>query len=129
VLTTATGTRRERFREWRRERPFIGAMLLCVSAVFLLLPAYTTFRVGDVLVSISTISGVSTLFLGVFMALCGVGVLVRPGLRVPAGVVAMLVALVALPAANFGGFLLGTLLGVVGSSAVLAWTAQPRRNK
>ncbi|WP_455901234.1 DUF6114 domain-containing protein [Rhodococcus gordoniae] len=129
MLTTVTGTRRERFREWRHERPFTGATLLCVSAVLLLLPAYTTFRVGDVLVSISTISGVSTLFLGALMALCGVGVLVRPGLRVPAGVIAMLVALVALPAANFGGFLLGTLFGVVGSSAVLAWTAQSRRSR
>ncbi|MDV7353796.1 DUF6114 domain-containing protein [Rhodococcus oxybenzonivorans] len=115
-------TRRERFRHWRGMRPFGGAVMLTVSAVFLLLPAYSTLEVGDLLISISTISGVSTLFLGASMLLCAGSVLVRPKTRVTAGGGAMLLALVALPAANFGGFGVGTLMGVLGAAATLAWT-------
>jgi hypothetical protein len=121
-MGTPTRSRRQRFRRWRRARPFWGAVLLGCSGAFLLLPAYTTIHVGDLLVSISTISGVSTLLLGTLVLLCAGSVLARPGVRVPAGVCAMILALVALPAANFGGFVVGTLLGVLGSSAVLAWT-------
>jgi ABC-type uncharacterized transport system permease subunit len=114
--------RRARFSRWRRDRPFWGATLLVASGLLLLLPAYTTFHVGDVLITISTISGVSTLLLGALMVLCGVASLLRPSVKLPAGVSAMIIALVALPAANFGGFIIGTLLGIVGASLVLAWT-------
>ncbi|MCQ4122563.1 DUF6114 domain-containing protein [Rhodococcus sp. FXJ9.536] len=113
--------RRERFRQWRGVRPFWGAVMLVVSGVFLLLPAYTTAEVGDLLISISTISGVPTLFLGASMLVCAGSVLVGPKTRIPAGVGALLLALVALPAANFGGFGVGTLMGVLGAAATLAW--------
>jgi hypothetical protein len=56
------------------------------------------------------------------MLLCGVASLLRPSVKLPAGVCAMIIALVALPAANFGGFIIGTLLGIVGASLVLAWS-------
>jgi hypothetical protein len=118
--------RRAKFAQWRGERPFWGATLLIASGLFLLLPAYTTFHVGDVLITISTISGVSTLLLGALMLLCGFVSLLRPAAKLPAGVCAMIIALVALPAANFGGFIVGTLLGIVGASLVLAWTDAAR---
>ncbi|MCZ4076502.1 DUF6114 domain-containing protein [Rhodococcus sp. H36-A4] len=128
-------SRSARFRSWRASRPFWGGALLVVSGLCLLLPAFATIRVGDLLISISTISGVSTLLLGSLMLVCAGTVLLQPGARVPAGVVAMLLALVALPAANFGGFFIGTLLGVVGSAAALSWrriedapTAMPSTN-
>ncbi|SCC68747.1 MULTISPECIES: DUF6114 domain-containing protein [Rhodococcus] len=114
-------TKRTAFTAWRRQRPFAGAVLLGASAGLMLLPAVVTVRLGDVLISISTIAGVSTLMLAVLMALCAVSVLLRVDARVPAGVCAMVLSLVALPAANFGGLLVGTLAGVVGSALVLAW--------
>ncbi|PND52998.1 MULTISPECIES: DUF6114 domain-containing protein [Rhodococcus] len=113
--------RRQRCRRWRAERPFWGGTALAVSGLVLLLPAYTTFRIGEVLVSISTISGVSTLLLGALMLVCAGSALLRPSTRVTAGVSGMILALVALPAANFGGFLVGTLLGVLGASLTMAW--------
>jgi hypothetical protein len=128
VLTEQVApTRRVRFRGWRTTRPFWGGALLIASGLFLLLPAYTTFHIGDVLITISTISGVSTLLLGALMLLCGTAPLIRPTVRLPAGASAMIIALVALPAANFGGFIIGTLLGVVGASLLLAWgdSAEP----
>jgi len=125
MLTRHPSDLRARFRLWRGGRPFWGGVVVIASGLFLLLPAYATFHVGDVLISISTIAGVSTLLLGVFMLLCGALPLLRPALRLPAGVGAMIIALVALPAANFGGFVVGTLLGIIGASLLLAWTSSP----
>jgi hypothetical protein len=64
---------------------------------------------------------VSTLLLGALMLVCAGSILMHGVARVPAGVAAMVLALVALPAANFGGYVLGTVLGVLGSAATLAW--------
>ncbi len=55
------------------------------------------------------------------MLVCGVSVLINPMVRVPAGVAAFVVALVALPAANFGGFIVGSVLGILGAAATLSW--------
>lgn len=116
------GGRRERFRSWRAQRPFVGAVLMALSSVLLFLPAFSTLEIGDVLVSVSTIGGVSTLVLGSFMVLCAAAVLLgAAAVRIPAGLGAMLIALIALPAANFGGFVLGTVLGVLGSAYALTW--------
>ncbi|MCZ4560870.1 DUF6114 domain-containing protein [Rhodococcus sp. IEGM 1401] len=115
--------RRARFRQWRATRPFWGGVFLTASGAMLLLPALATVEVGDLLISISTIAGVSTLMLGSMMLVCAFSVLVRAEARVPAGVAAMILALVALPAANFGGYVLGSLFGVIGSAATLAWAA------
>jgi hypothetical protein len=116
-----SSTQRSRFRQWRSERPFWGGVALVASGLLLLLPAVATVKVGDVLISISTIAGVSTLLLGALMLVCAGSILMHDVARVPAGVAAMVLALVALPAANFGGYVLGTVLGVLGSAATLAW--------
>lgn len=71
-------------------------MAVIASGLFLLLPAYTTFHVGE-----------------------------RPTVRLPARVNAMIIAIIALPAANFGGFVVGTLLGIMGASLIHAWTHSP----
>ncbi|WP_279387059.1 DUF6114 domain-containing protein [Rhodococcus sp. Eu-32] len=127
LTSSSNSTRRERFRRYRRTRPFWGGVQLIASAAFIVLPPLSSFHVGDVLLSVSTIAGVSTLLLGTLMSLCAFFVLTSPHARVPGGVVAMILALVALPAANFGGYLVGTLVGVTGSAAVLAW--QPDRTE
>jgi len=106
---------------WQHATVKTGSILLGVSAGLLLLPAVVTVRLGDVLISISTIAGVSTLLLAALMALCAASALLRVDTRLPAGVCAMILSLVAIPAANFGGLIMGTLAGVVGSAFVLAW--------
>lgn len=110
-----------RLRRWRSTRPAAGGVLLGASGLFLLLPALTTLHVGDLLITITSIAGVSTVLLGALMLLCSAAVLLRPQTRVPAGVSAVILALVALPAANFGGFLAGTVLGIVGAAFALSW--------
>ena len=68
------GSRRERFALWRRLRPFAGGVWLAFSAAFLALPAITSLHIGDVLVTISTIAGVSTALLAALMAVCAISV-------------------------------------------------------
>lgn len=119
--------RRARWRAWRHRRPFGGAMFLLISAALLGVPAITTIHLGDVLVTVSTVAGVSTILLSAMMAVCGISVLTNAAARIPAGVAALILALVALPAANFGGFLLGTAAGIVGSALTLAWASSEQQ--
>ncbi|WP_331386522.1 DUF6114 domain-containing protein [Rhodococcus sp. MEB064] len=46
-----------RGRGWRSRRPFWGGVLICSSAAFLLLPAFTSLRIGDLLITITSIAG------------------------------------------------------------------------
>lgn len=109
------------FRDWTHRRPFGGGICLVISAILIGLPSLNNFRIGDLILTVSTISGVSTVVLAIAMGVCAVAALLWSHVRVIAGIAAMIVALVAFPAANFGGYVLGTLLGVVGASLVLAW--------
>ncbi|CAI38235.1 DUF6114 domain-containing protein [Corynebacterium jeikeium] len=110
-----------RFAEWRRGRPFVPGLLVLLSGVVIMTPAYLTVRISDLLVMISTLSGVSTLFLGVAQIMFGLGIWLKPSTSVYLGVFAILLSLVALPASNIGGFLLGSLLGIFGGAFALAW--------
>lgn len=110
-----------RFAEWRRGRPFVPGLLVLLSGVVIMTPAYLTLRINDLLVMISTLSGVSTLFLGAAQIMFGLGIWLKPATAPYLGVFAILLSLVALPASNIGGFLLGSLLGIFGGAFALAW--------
>lgn len=114
-----------RFRRWKHVRPFTGGVCLLIAAVFIGLPALSGFRIGDVVLTLSSVSGVSTVWLSVLMALCGVAALFWLRSRLLAGLSGMVIALVAFPAANFGGYILGTLFGIMGASFTLAWRPLP----
>ncbi|WP_296215831.1 DUF6114 domain-containing protein [uncultured Corynebacterium sp.] len=117
----ASKGRLARFAEWRRGRPFVPGLLVLLSGVVIMTPAYLTVRISDLLVMISTLSGVSTLFLGAAQIMFGLGIWLKPSTSVYLGVFAILLSLVALPASNIGGFLLGSLLGIFGGAFALAW--------
>ncbi|MCG8915204.1 DUF6114 domain-containing protein [Actinokineospora sp. PR83] len=122
----AAGGQRSRFARRRRERPFRAGVFLLVSAVAIAVPPYATFRLGDAVISIRTLGGVSALLIGALMAICGLSLWVRPQYRIAAGTTAALLSLIALVTSNLGGFLVGTLSGLVGSALALAWTDRPR---
>ncbi len=122
---TGTATGREgivgRFSAWRRRRPFIPGLLIILAGVVIMTPAYLTIEVMDILVMISTISGVSTLVIGAALVMFGLGTWFRPETSTYLGVFSIIVAIVALPTSNFGGFFVGTLLGIIGGVFALAW--------
>ncbi|WP_293819948.1 DUF6114 domain-containing protein [uncultured Corynebacterium sp.] len=118
-----------RFAEWRRNRPFVPGLLVLLSGVVIMTPAYLTLRISDLLVMISTLSGVSTLFLGAAQIMFALGIWLKPATAPYLGVFAILVSLVALPASNIGGFLLGSLLGIFGGAFALAWESGERSER
>ena len=113
----------QRFRRWRNGRPF--------SSIIIAAPAYITIRISDLLVMISTISGVSTLLIGVLLAMFGLGAWFQPATSNYVGVLGIIVAIIALPTSNLGGFIIGSLLGIIGGAFTFAWQPgeQKRRTK
>ncbi len=116
----------ERFKIWRKKRPFAGGLLLILSGVVIAAPAYITIHISDLLVMISTVSGVSTLLIGALLIMFGLGAWFRPETATYVGVLGILVAIVALPTSNIGGFVIGSLLGIIGGALTFAWQPKER---
>lgn len=95
-------------------------MLLASAVVFLAVP-FATLRVGDLVVSLATPGGSAAVLVAAVLACCGGTVWARPSARVPCGVVAMIAALVGVATSNLGGLIVGSVLGVLGAAAALAW--------
>ena len=124
----------ERFRTWRRGRPFWGGFLLAVAGIEILVaPAAQSLVLPIDLIIHSGIAGVSGTLIG--LLLIGLGVLswLQPVQNVFFGVVGLLLALVTFVTSNFGGFVIGMLLGIIGGSLVFAWgptaRTEPRRSR
>lgn len=114
------------FRTWRRSRPFIAGLLLICAGAVIVAPAYMTLEILDLLVVISTISGVSTLLIGALLIMFGIGAWLKPATAPYLGVLSIIIGVIALPTSNFGGFLLGTGLAIVGGALALAWEPRDR---
>ncbi|MEV4729771.1 DUF6114 domain-containing protein [Saccharopolyspora sp. NPDC049426] len=116
-----------RFREWRYTRPFWAGVLTELAGIAIMTPPYGTLRFGDAVVALKTLGGVSATVLGVVLVMCGLAHWLRPATRIPVSVLVMVVSLLALVAANLGGFLIGTLLGVAGGALGLSWQPAARQ--
>ena len=133
---TSTGNARQRlrrawrlYRDWRRSRPFWSGITLLLAGLIILAPPYATLRVSNLVISISTLGGVSSLLIGVLLICAAVSLWIRPQFRLAAGISAVLLGLLALATANLGGFLAGTLLALVGGALAMSWGEKtaPRR--
>lgn len=111
------------WRAWRRSRPFWGGILLAAAGAELLLIPLPMNSMGLIL-HIGT-GGVLGILIGALLIVCALLIWFNPGQRVFYSIVAVLVSIAALIATNLGGFLLGTLLGVIGGSLAFAWTPAP----
>lgn len=115
----------QRFRRWRRTRPFWAGIFLIASGLVILAPPFAALHLGDLVISLSTLGGASALIIGVMLIVLGISLWIRPQFRLPAGIAAGLLALVSLPAANLGGLIIGMLLGVLGAALAISWSDQP----
>ncbi|WP_312907528.1 DUF6114 domain-containing protein [Natronosalvus caseinilyticus] len=124
-MTTETDSRSRwtRFNEWRVQRPFLGAILLCLAGIII------TWVPMQILPDIIFIGGEMAGFLsigamfGVFVFVTGVFALYRPGSSDVIGVVGIVLSIFSLFGA-LGGLLVGMFLGILGGNLCLAW--QPR---
>ncbi|WP_150250565.1 DUF6114 domain-containing protein [Nocardiopsis deserti] len=127
ALTLLRGGR-ERFRNWRRGRPFWGGLLLVIAGVELLVaPAAQSLILPINLIAYTGIAGVSGPLIAVLLITLGVLSWFQTAQHLFFGVVGLMLALVSFVTSNFGGFVIGMLLGIVGGSLVFAWA--PRVNR
>lgn len=122
-------TPRARFRQWRRGRAFWAGVFSLVSGLLILFPPFASLKLGDAVITLNTLSGVSALIVGAVLVMCGVSFWARPQYRMPAGVVALLVSLVAIVTANLGSLLIGTLCGVIGAALGIAWSPEGKHGR
>ncbi|WP_116244222.1 DUF6114 domain-containing protein [Nocardiopsis sp. FIRDI 009] len=124
----ALGTVWGRFRSWRRTRPFWGGLLLVAAGAELLVaPAAQSLILPIDLIIYAGIAGVSGTLIGVLLIAIGVLSWLQPVQHTFFGLVGLLLALVSFVTSNFGGFVIGMLLGIVGASLVFAWAPRVRR--
>jgi Family of unknown function (DUF6114) len=107
-------------RAWRRARPFWAGVFLIVAGAEILVIPLPKHLMGMIL-HIGT-GGVLGILIGALLITCALLLWFSPAQRTFYAVVAVLLSIVALIATNLGGFIIGTLLGVLGGSLGFAWT-------
>lgn len=110
---------RATFRHFRRTRPFWGSLILLLGAYYVGNPLFGgtwAFYVN------MGVKGVTPLLIAFGMAAAALVALVMPAQRHFPALIASALSVAALPLANLGGFIMGTLFGIIGSGMVFAWT-------
>ncbi|WP_328302263.1 DUF6114 domain-containing protein [Streptomyces sp. NBC_00435] len=113
-----------RWRRWRRGRPFWGGLFAVLAGAEIcalpLAPLKIMLQQG--------VAGIPSVLMGIVMIVLGITAWFSPAQRSLAGVLTTLIATAALVLSNLGGFLIGTLLGILGGGLMFAWQpygAQP----
>ncbi|WP_462413356.1 DUF6114 domain-containing protein [Neobacillus sp. Marseille-QA0830] len=107
---------RARFRNWRARRPFWGATLCILSGLVIL---WVPAKLYEVAVAPGSIIFVG-FFLGGLTLLLGVLSYIMPRLSTLLGVLAIFSSVLSIMGA-LGGFLIGTILGILGGAMLIAW--------
>ncbi|MFF4210330.1 DUF6114 domain-containing protein [Streptomyces sp. NPDC001796] len=120
-----TSRPRAAFRRWRASRPFWGGLLLALGGAEILLTEKASLKV----VMHIGMQGVAGYLLPTVMVLCGLLTLFNPTQRLFYSLIGILVSLGTWLTSNLGGFLIGLLLGAVGSCLAFGWLPdqEPRR--
>lgn len=118
---------RSAFRRWRAGRPFWGGLLLALGGAEILLTMKASMKV----VLHVGMQGLAGYLLPALMVLLGLLTLFNPAQRLFYSITGVLVSLGTWPTSNLGGFFVGLLLGVVGSSLAFGWLPdqEPRRGR
>lgn len=125
-----TATRRDsrrpmrRFSAWRRQRPFIGGLLIAVAGVEMFFSGQ--LDIGHLRVQLG-IEGLQATVIPVVLVLLGILAMLMPAHHVFYGVLSLAIGLYAIVGVNLGGFLFGTILACVGGVLVVAWMTPERR--
>ncbi|MFE0647218.1 DUF6114 domain-containing protein [Streptomyces sp. NPDC059534] len=105
------------FRRWRYRRPFGAGLTLALGGAEILL----TQRASITVILTAGADSLVGYVLPVLMAICGLLVVLNPRQRLFYSVVGVLASLGSWVTSNLGGFLVGMMLGLVGSSLAFGW--------
>lgn len=110
------------FRLWRLRRPFAGAILMLIASLLMIWGPMSLLRFA--LLPGSTIwAGLLVAGLLFVMALIQ---LLAPSHALITGAVGLVLSLVSLLVAGFGGLVIGAILGIIGSALGVAWQPDAR---
>ncbi|QNE74853.1 hypothetical protein F0344_09710 [Streptomyces finlayi] len=112
---------RRGFRTWRGNRPFWAGLFTIVGGVPIAYFPYADLQLGNMTLAMSTTAGAGSLIIGILLITLGLTMWFHQIVRVFAGVAAILLALVSIPVANIGGFLIGFLLSMLGGALSISW--------
>ena len=117
-------SRRERWRDWRRSRPFWGGLLLILSGLELFaIPLSGDLMHGAVkLVIYIGIAGVFGVLIGALLVAAGLVIWFNQAHKTFYGIAGIVLGIVSFPASNLGGLFVGMLLAIIGGSIAFAWT-------
>ncbi|MGW6577769.1 DUF6114 domain-containing protein [Streptomyces sp. NPDC054945] len=114
---------RRRWQRWRRSRPFWGGLFAILAGSWIcvlpLAPLKIMLQQG--------VAGIPSVLMGIVMIVLGLTAWFSPPQRSLAGVLTTLIATAALVLSNLGGFLIGTLLGILGGGLMFAWQPHATR--
>ncbi|MGI5337788.1 DUF6114 domain-containing protein [Streptomyces sp. CA-181903] len=125
-MTSGTEARRHpwlAWRTWRKGRPFWGGLLSTLAGAEICAIPLGPLKI----MLVQGITGILSILMGLVMIMMGLSAWFAPSYRMFAGIVTVMCAAAALVLSNLGGFLLGTLLGVIGGSMVFAWQPHQQR--
>ncbi|MEU8821288.1 DUF6114 domain-containing protein [Actinoplanes sp. NPDC048796] len=112
---------RSSFSRWRHARPFWGGLLVTLAGAEILIsvkaPLPVVVHVG--------MQGLAGFLVPMILLLCGILLLVSPAQRLFYSLVAAALSLGSWLTSNLGGFIVGMLLGLVGSALAFAWSPRP----
>lgn len=117
------------FGRWRRSRPFWAGLFLFLSGLVIIFPPFASLKLGAMALSIQTVGGLSGALIGTLLVVCALTMWVRPQFRLAAAIAALIMSLAALVTTNLGGFIVGTMMGLIGSALAMAWTPKTRKRK
>ncbi|WHY79103.1 DUF6114 domain-containing protein [Neobacillus sp. WH10] len=112
----STYSKRKRFKNWRARRPFLGATLCVLSGLIIL---YVPAQLYELAATPGNMLFVG-FFLGGLTLLMGVLSYIMPRLSPLLGILAIFASVLSIMGA-LGGFLIGTILGIIGGSMLIAW--------
>ncbi|CAM5375865.1 DUF6114 domain-containing protein [Streptomyces narbonensis] len=108
---------RPAFRRWRRTRPFWAALWTGAGGfVIFFLPMAPLGKILQV-----GVGGIAGMAGGVVLMAMALLILLLPGQRHTAGVIAVIAGVASFPLSNLGGLFLGMFLSVLGGSMAFAW--------
>ncbi|WP_411140483.1 DUF6114 domain-containing protein [Streptomyces sp. x-80] len=110
-----------RWRRWRKGRPFWGGLAAVIAGAEIcaipLAPLKIMLQQG--------IAGIPSVLMGLVMILMGLSAWFAPHYRGLAGILTVLCAVASLVMSNLGGFLIGTVIGILGGAMIFAWQPVP----
>lgn len=115
---TDRGGKRRRFKHWRRQRPFIGGVLMALGGIELFFSGQ--LDMGNLQIQFG-IEGLQATIIPIALLALGISVIFRPTHHIFYGIIALVLAVYSLIGVNLGGFLLGMLLSTIGAILVVAW--------